>query len=194
MKYRESGMPEENMWQTFFDPVEILKLLEVNKSVNTLLDIGSGYGTFLLPAAKLVSNKVVGIDIEREMINICENKIKGHKLKNIDLILGDISTKNTINDLKDYQGNIDYICLFNILHCENPLDILNAAYSLLNDNGKIGVIHWKNENTPRGPSMEIRPTPEMINKWAVAAGFYLYKQIELPPYHYGMVFIKKHEV
>lgn len=87
-------------------------------------------------------------------------------------------------------GLISYITLFNILHCEQPLGLLNVAYNILNTNGKIGVIHWNYEDTPRGLSMEIRPTPRIISEWAFKAGFALEKYVELPPYHYGMVFIK----
>jgi Cyclopropane fatty acid synthase and related methyltransferases len=191
MKYRESGMPDEQMWDTFFNPSQILSQLDVNGNINTLIDIGCGYGTFLIPAAKLVKNKVIGIDIENEMIEACRKKILEQDIKNIDLLHGDISTEQTIKDLEKYKGEIDYISLFNILHCEQPMDLLNAAYRILNTNGKIGVIHWKYGNTPRGPSMEIRPTPEIINGWALKAGFVLEKYVELPPYHYGLVYVKK---
>jgi len=191
MKYRESGMPDEQMWDTFFNPMQTLYQLDINENIKTLIDIGCGYGTFLIPAAKLVKNKVIGIDIENEMIEVCRRKFQEQGIKNIDLLYGDISTEQTIKDLDKYKGEIDYICLFNILHCEQPLNLLNAAYRILNNNGKTGVVHWKYENTPRGPTMEIRPTPEIINGWALKAGFVLEKYVELPPYHYGLVFIKK---
>ncbi|MEA4826376.1 MAG: hypothetical protein VB130_07050, partial [Clostridium sp.] len=55
MKYRESGMPSEELWQSFFNPVDTLKQMGVEKNIRTLIDIGCGYGTFLIPAAKLVS-------------------------------------------------------------------------------------------------------------------------------------------
>ena len=175
MKYRESGMPDEQMWDTFFNPMQTLYQLDINENIKTLIDIGCGYGTFLIPAAKLVKNKVIGIDIENEMIEVCRRKFQEQGIKNIDLLYGDISTEQTIKDLDKYKGEIDYICLFNILHCEQPLNLLNAAYRILNNNGKTGVVHWKYENTPRGPTMEIRPTPEIINGWALKAGFVLEK-------------------
>lgn len=190
MKYRESGMPEEQVWNTFFNPQETLHQLGINKNIKVLLDIGCGYGTFLIPAASLVKNKVIGIDIENKMIEICRGKIQEHGTNNIELLHGDITTEQTIKDLNKYSGEIDYICLFNILHCERPLDLLHAAYNILKQNGRIGVIHWKYENTPRGPSMEIRPTPEVIKEWALKVGFVLEKEVDLPPYHYGLVFLK----
>lgn len=190
MKYRESGMPNEETWNTFFTPMEILNKMNINNQIKILIDIGCGYGTFLLPMAKLIGKKVIGIDIDDEMIKVCRNKVKEYNIENIDLMKGDISTDETLNKLKKYIGEIDYISLFNILHCEEPTNLLESIYNLLNDNGRIGVIHWKYEKTPRGPSMEIRPKPEMIINWAVKIGFKLEKQVELLPYHYGLIFKK----
>jgi len=194
MKYRESGMPSEDLWDTFFTPTEVLKKLGIGNQIQTLIDIGCGYGTFLLPATTLISGTVVGIDIDEEMINICKDKINANDVSCIDLIYGDILTENTMKLLRDYKDKIDYITLFNILHGEEPLTLLKKAFDVLNDNGRIGVIHWKNEETPRGPSMDIRPTPEMIIDWAEKTGFVLENQVDLPPYHFGLVFIKKQKI
>lgn len=190
MKYRESGMPTEQTWNTFFNPVEIITKMNIDNKVNTLVDVGCGYGTFLLPMAEVIGKKVIGLDIDHLMLDICADKISQNNISNIDLIKGDISTDETLQKLKTYTDGIDYVTLFNILHCEEPMDLLNSIYYILNNNGRIGVIHWKHEETPRGPSMEIRPKPEMIVGWANKIGFQLEKQIDLPPYHYGLIFIK----
>lgn len=190
MKYRESGMPSEELWQSFFNPENILKQMGVDKNIRNLIDIGCGYGTFILPAAELVSSNVIGIDVDENLIEICKYKIKEANILNVHLINGDISAEDTIEELKIYQSDIDYVTLFNILHCEKPLDLLKSVYDVLNKNGIVGVIHWINEETPRGPSMEIRPKPENIIEWALKVGFNLNKQLYLPPYHYGLVFEK----
>lgn len=190
MKYRESGMPSEEMWDTFFSPTEVLEQMGINKQIRTLIDIGCGYGTFLLPASELVSEKVIGIDIDKDMIVICQKKIHDSNISNIKLIHGDISKKDTVKAFNQCTNGIDYITLFNILHCEEPVVLLKTLYNFLNKNGRIGVMHWKNEETPRGPSIDIRPKPEAIIDWAIQAGFVLEKQVELPPYHFGLVFTK----
>jgi len=190
MKYRESGMPDENLWRTFFDPAQILNLMGINEKIKILVDIGCGYGTFLFPASKFVE-KVIGIDIDKRMIEYCSNIIQENKFKNIELIDVDISQNQTIQEkLSLYSNQIDYITLFNILHCEDPVKLLQSIYNILKHESKIGVIHWKHQNTPRGPSMEIRPTPEQIMDWANIVGFTTENEINLPPYHYGIVFKK----
>src|SRR3972149_7124964 len=101
MKYRESGMPAEDLWNTFLDPEQVLTLMEVNEKTDVLIDIGCGYGTFLFPASKIVK-KVIGIDIDGQMIGYCEAKIKKFDYNNIDLVLGDISQSKTIELLNPY--------------------------------------------------------------------------------------------
>ena len=38
--------------------------------------------------------------------------------------------------------------------------------------------------------MEIRPKPEQIIEWSESVGFKTKKILELPPYHYGIIFTK----
>ena len=54
MKARESGMPEEKIWEQFFDVDKILDELEINTKVEKLVDFGFGYGTFTIPASKML--------------------------------------------------------------------------------------------------------------------------------------------
>jgi SAM-dependent methyltransferase len=190
MKYRESGMPDEQMWDNFFDPAKILSQLEVNSNANDFLDIGCGYGTFLFPAATLIKGTAIGVDVDRAMITNCVEKAEKEQKRNIRLIEGDVSDLNTQQKIKDITNTIDYISLFNILHCERPVELLKVITGILTDGGKVGVIHWNYNDTPRGPSMQIRPKPDDIIEWAKIAGLKEIKHVDLPPYHYGLVFSK----
>ncbi|MGA8264547.1 MAG: hypothetical protein WB779_08915, partial [Ignavibacteriaceae bacterium] len=58
MKARESGMPDEKMWEQFFDVGKILDELEINSEVEKLVDLGFGYGTFTIPTSKKIKGKV----------------------------------------------------------------------------------------------------------------------------------------
>ncbi|MEX0886961.1 MAG: hypothetical protein WD009_11030 [Phycisphaeraceae bacterium] len=83
--------------------------------------------------------------------------------------------------------------LFNILHCEQPTSLLQEAWRILCDDGLVAIMHWNRDaTTPRGPSMDIRPSPEQCRAWAEAVGFQLQgrPRIDLPPYHYGLVLRK----
>ena len=87
--------------------------------------------------------------------------------------------------------SVDYVMLFNILHLEKPIALLDEAYRILKESGKLGIIHWNYDpKTPRGPSMDIRPKPEQCVKWSESVGFYGPIQYDLKPYHYGIVLRK----
>jgi len=89
------------------------------------------------------------------------------------------------------DGSVDYVMLFNILHLERPMVLINEAKRILRGGGKLGIIHWNYDpKTPRGPSMDIRPKPEQCIKWAESAGFSNVVQYDLKLYHYGIVLTK----
>lgn len=189
MKTSESGMPEETRWKTFFDPDFILSELGLDPNSKGVVDLGCGYRTFAIPAARRIRGMVHAFDIEPEMVEACQKKAKEAWVTNINCVERDFVTYGTC--LPD--NSADFVMLFNILHAENPTGLLEEAYRILAPGGRVGVIHWNYDPmTPRGPSMDIRPRPEQCQEWIRAAGFQLIQPlIDLPPYHYGMVGQKK---
>jgi ubiquinone/menaquinone biosynthesis C-methylase UbiE len=188
MKLKESSMPEEDMWSRFFEPNKILQVLGLSNSVGDVVDFGCGYGTFTIPAAKIIRGKVYAIDIEPEMIEATKRKAEEEKLSNVETMLCDFMAEGS--GLKNEI--IDYIFLFNILYTtQNPEKLLKEAYRILKINGKLGIIHWNYDSTtPRGPPMEMRPKPEQCIEWAESVGFNSPKKYDLKPYHYGIVMEK----
>ncbi len=185
MKIREGGMPDEGMWESFFDPDAILMELDIQRDCKTVVDFGSGYGTFTIPAAKKIAGVVYGLEIEDDLVAECSRKARSAGLTNVICQQRDLISMGTGLD----DNTADYVMLFNILHTEQPLVVLREAFRILVPTGKVGVIHWNfDPSTPRGPSMDIRPQPEQCQEWIRTAGFKLIKPyIDLPPYHYGMV-------
>ncbi len=188
MKVRDSGMPEESYWESFFNPQFIFSHLHLDNNTIDVVEFGSGYGTFTIPAAKIIKGKIHAFDIEPEMISILKEKLSKEKISNVKIHQADFVKEGT--KLKD--ESVDYAMLFNILHAEDPVLLLREAYRILKYEGRVGVIHWVySESTPRGPSLDIRPKPEQCIEWLKQAGFKLGSEvIQLPPYHYGIVGIK----
>jgi SAM-dependent methyltransferase len=185
MKTRESGMPEEEMWREFFNAEAILCSLKLTPSCREVVEFGCGYGTFTIPAARVVRGTVHALDIEPEMVAITQSKAEAEGLRNVRACQRDC--------VCDGSGlptaSMDYAMLFNILHAECPERLLRESHRILVPGGLLGIIHWNYDpTTPRGPSMEIRPQPEQCHDWAVKADFRLLPPgiMELPPYHYGM--------
>jgi SAM-dependent methyltransferase len=185
MKVRESGMPEEVMWASFFDAPRILTQLGFDDSGADVVEFGCGYGTFTVAAAARTRGTVFALDLEPEMLEATQCRARESGLRNVQTRRRDFVADGT--GLPD--TSVGYAMLFNILHAENPSGLLNDAYRILRPGGKVGVIHWNYDpNTPRGPEMSIRPRPEQCQTWTRKAGFALaIPFVSLPPYHYGLV-------
>ena len=67
-------MPEREMWEDFFDPVNALVTLGVNSQTGDVAEFGRGYGTFTILAAKVIKGKIYALDIEPDMIRITEEE------------------------------------------------------------------------------------------------------------------------
>lgn len=180
-------MPDQNMWEKFFDAEKTLATLGLDKQINDVAEFGCGYGTFTIPAAKVIKGKIYALDIDPKVIQTTEKKARSFKLDNVITVLRDFMIEGS--GLED--NSVDYVMLFNILHLETPKDLLREAIRILKENGKLGTIHWNYDpSTPRGPSMEIRPKPEQCVDWARDVGFTNPIRYDLKPYHYGIVFTK----
>jgi len=188
MKIRESGMPQRDMWEKFFNPQKILAMLGLDNKINDTVEFGCGYGTFTIPVAKVIKGKIYALDIDPEMIRLTSEEVKKQRLSNVNLIQRDFMAEGSGLP----NESVDYVMLFNILHLENPIDLINEAKRILKKGGKLGIIHWNHDpKTPRGPSMDIRPKPQQCIQWAESVGFTNPVQYDLKPYHYGIVLKKE---
>jgi len=185
MKIRESGMPPEETWQTYFRPAETLETLRLVRDTANIVDLGCGYGTFTIPAARITTGTVHAFDLDPSMIEETRRRAETAGCLNINLCLRDFVAAGT--GLADSFA--DYLMLFNLLHAEHPEQLLKESVRILRSGGLLAIMHWNHDpETPRGPSMGIRPRPEDCIRWAGAAGFtILADHIDLPPYHYGIV-------
>jgi ubiquinone/menaquinone biosynthesis C-methylase UbiE len=182
-------MPAEKMWASFFDVDLILSELQINSDINDLVEVGCGYGTFSIPAAKKIKSILYAFDIDEEMLEIVKQKLKNELINNFILEQRDVLTQTT--GLPD--NSVDYVMLFNILHHESPDDFLNEAHRILKPNGKLGILHWRSDvETPRGPHLAIRPNPDQILHWIDKEKFSINKPPAIiPPYHFGLILSKR---
>lgn len=188
MKGRESGMPDEAYWASFFDPEGILDRLLVNKGDSyNLVEFGCGYGTFTLPAASRTRGQVTALDIEPVMVSLVEQRAREMGISNIRAELRDFVEHGT--GVED--GSQGHAMVFNLLHIEQPCALLREAYRTLQPGGIASIIHWRSDiETPRGPPLVIRPRPEQCAIWLAEAGFDSVMHVDLglaAPYHFGLL-------
>ena len=183
MKTRDSGMPDEAYWKTFFDPAAVLTALGLDRVAGPVVDVGAGYGTFTFAMAGMTHHPVIAIDIESALVEALADRAAS--LPHVEVRLHDVTGVG----LGVQHSSADVVLLFNLLHCEDPVALLRAARTALRPSGRVGIIHWRSDvPTPRGPALAIRPLPENCVSWAMAAGLTVsVPPVVLPPYHFGLV-------
>ena len=186
MKGRDSGMPDEALWESFFDPACVVGRLDCWGSSGNVVEFGCGYGTFTTPAASRVPGIVLALDIDEGMVAATSGRALRAGLSNVVVERRDFVADGC--GLPDASAG--YAMLFNILHIEDPVALLGEARRALAPGGKAGIIHWRNDvDTPRGPALAIRPTPGQCRAWGEAAGleFVRHEALGCCPWHWGMV-------
>ena len=188
MKGRESGMPDEDRWATFFDAdAAIRRLIATDAILGDVVEFGCGYGTFTLPAARRTTGSVTALDIEDDLVTLVREKATDAGLANVRAARRDFVTAGTGLD----DGSQSHAMIYNLLHIERPIDLLSEARQVLRPDGRLSVIHWRSDiATPRGPSLDIRPTPERCRAWMAEVGFTAIRPVDLSdccPFHFGLV-------
>jgi SAM-dependent methyltransferase len=185
LKCRESGMPEEATWARFFDAEAALGRLWP-KPDGDAVELGCGFGTFTLAAARRTRGIVTALDIDPAMIAAVNAKAKALGLSNIHAHEHDF----VAHDLGVAPGSQSHAMVYNLLHMEEPVRLLRKVRDALKAGGTVSVMHWRADMpTPRGPPLDIRPTPEDCAKWLTEAGFTHIEQVDLSdscPFHYGL--------
>jgi len=110
-----------------------------------VLDFGSRYGTYTIPAAKLVGKKgkIYAVDKNREYLDKLLHTAKKNGLKNIETIL---SLDEMLIPIDDQC--IDTILLYDVLHLiDDRKKLLNEIYRVLKVEGVFSVYpkHHKTE-------------------------------------------------
>ena len=188
MKGRESGMPDEAYWASFFDPEGILDRLRLARGGRySVLEFGCGYGTFTFPVAKRTQGVVTALDIEPDMVELVGQRAEAEGLPHVRAAIRDFVEHGT-GVADNSQG---HAMLFDLLHIEDPLVLLREAYRALQPGAALSVIHWRSDiETPRGPPLAIRPRPAQCMNWVAEAGFAAVCPVDLgnsAPYHFGLL-------
>jgi len=189
--FEGTEMPTAGWWEALWpDPAGVLKAVGVRPDMD-VIDLCSGDGWFTLQLAK-VANHVHAIDIDPQLLDVARHRLAESNVGNVTLVAGDA-----------YQlGNLitepaDFIFMANAFHgVPDRLRLGRVVSSALKPGGEFAVVNWHprpREETrvlgePRGPRTELRLSAAQAIASIEASGLELDRQIELPPYHYAVVF------
>lgn len=193
-RFQNTRQPDWDWWGRLWPaPGETLRNVGVT-SGDRLAEIGSGNGYFALPAAQIVApERVYAVDIDTALLAELSELADQQATDNIRTIAGDARTLAA-----HLPEPVDVVLVANTFHgIDEPTAFVQQAVASLRPNGRVVIINWHDmprETTriggdPRGPPTELRLSPEETEKRVVAdTAVTLDRTIELPPYHYALVF------
>ena len=100
-------------------------------------------------------------------------------------------------------GSADFVFMANAFHgVPDQPRLAQAIHKTLKPGGRFAVVNWhqrpREETTilgePRGPKTELRMSPEQTIKSIEAGGLIFAELVELPPYHYAVIFDRSSSV
>jgi ubiquinone/menaquinone biosynthesis C-methylase UbiE len=188
MKVIDSGMPEEDYWNSLFNIPLIINWLDLKSISNPIVEVGCGYGTFTLPMAKEAKNQIYAFDIEPVMIQRTQTQVQEAGIHNVEFFQRDIIDLGTGLE----ANSVGLVLLFNILHFAERRIMLEEAARILKPSGTIAIIHWRKDiATPRGPDLHLRPDTQIILDSIVGLDLLFDGTNKiLEPFHWGMQLVK----
>jgi ubiquinone/menaquinone biosynthesis C-methylase UbiE len=167
----------------FLNPNEVLKQVELQKSM-IAVDFGSGSGGWAIPLAKKLENgKIFAIDILEEPLSVLRSRIKLEKIFNIEPIKADVEKTSRLT-----SESCDLVLMSNLLfQVEDIKKVLEEGKRVLKKGGRILVVDWK-KDAILGPEKKV--LPEEVKKVAREINLELEKEFEAGLYHWGLIFTK----
>ena len=184
-------MPDTDWWQALWpDPRGVLVEMGIEAGM-VVVDLCCGDGLFTAPLCGMAS-RVYAIDIDPEMLDRAKHAFAD--ASNCQFIVGDAMNIQAV-----VPEPVDYIFLANTFHgVPDKAGLLRAAAVVLKPGGLFGIVNWHRrprEETvvlgqPRGPRTEMRMEPHEVVTAVEPVGLRRSRTVELPPYHYGVIFEK----
>lgn len=150
----------------------------------SVADVGCGPGFFTLPASEIVgpTGHVYALDISPEMLLIVEEKARSAGLRNIETVL----TRESAIPLPDAVAQLALVAF--VLHeAVQPDAFLREVARLLVAGGRLLLLEWEKIQTPAGPPVRDRLTPEEAMGWLTGAGLQIVRRLHPNAYHYGLI-------
>jgi ubiquinone/menaquinone biosynthesis C-methylase UbiE len=191
--FEGTGMPDPGWWEALFpDPARILASVGL-PSDSDAIDLCCGDGWFTLQMTR-IARHVVAIDIDPHMLETSRIRLREAGIVNCEFIAGDAYQLPGM-----VSKPVDFVFLANAFHgVPDRLKLSEAVRTVLKPGGLFAIVNWyrrpREETTvlgePRGPKNELRMSPQQTIDAVTPGRLNFTELVEIPPYHYGVVFRK----
>jgi SAM-dependent methyltransferase len=190
--FQGTEMPAAGWWEALWpDPAGVLAAVGLRPGMD-VIDLCSGDGWFTLQIAR-VARHVSAIDIDPTLLEVGRHRLAENGLANSKFIAGDAY------DIAKLAPLADFVFIANAFHgVPDRARLAQAVKEALKPDGSAAIVNWHKrprEETPilgepRGPKTELRMSPEETIKFVEEGGLKFTKIVEVPPYHYGVLFTR----
>jgi ubiquinone/menaquinone biosynthesis C-methylase UbiE len=170
---------EEEKPQALVDAIEL-------KPTDVVADIGVGTGYFAFRLApKVPRGRVLGVDIQPEMLELLRKAAKEHGVTNVEPVLGETA------DPKLPAGAVDVVLMVDAYHeFDQPREMMEAVVRALKPGGRVVLVEYRAED----PDVPIKPLHKMTEAQAklemAAAGLRHVETKNVLPRQHLMIFEK----
>lgn len=125
----------------------------------TVADIGVGTGYFALPwARRLDGGRLLGVDIQPEMLDILASRVAQEGLTNVEGVLG------TVDDPRLPPGEVDIVLIVDAYHeFSAPREMLAGIEQALRPGGRLVLVEYRGED----PLVPIKELHKMTEEQAI---------------------------
>ena len=194
--FSATAMPDRDWWQALWpDPEMVVKALGIRCGME-VVDLGCGYGHFTAAVARQAGpGRVIAIDIDPDMV--AQAQAACQQVSNCIWIQGDAMELPRL-----VPDPVDFVLLDNTFHgAPDKPTLASTIRSILRPEGRLAIVNWHpvaREHTvvkglPRGPETQLRMSLAQTCAAVEPVGFSLDMTVDLPPYHYGAIFIQSLE-
>jgi SAM-dependent methyltransferase len=157
--------------------VDLVKL----KAGDVVADIGAGTGYISWRMAKKVAptGKILGVEIQQEMLDLLSTSMKQRGITNVFGVLGKIDNPNLPTN------SVDLVVMVDVYHeFSHPREMMQGIVSSLKPTGRVAFVEYRAED-PSVPIKEVHKMSEaQVKKEAAAVGLkWLETRTELPWQH-----------
>jgi cyclopropane fatty-acyl-phospholipid synthase-like methyltransferase len=175
---KEFDDPARDAWQM---PARVIEALAL-KPGQSIADIGAGTGYFSSRLARSAAAPAVyAVDIEPSMVAYLKSRAAKEDLKNLTAV-------QAAADGPNLPAAVDTILIVDTFHhIPNRAAYFTKLKASIKPGGKLAIVDFR-KDSPSGPPVEFRFTPEQITAELKPAGFSLVEQHDFLPRQIFLVY------